>query len=224
MRVIRDHKLRSKQTTSPRTHGPLPALILACDGVVADTLGLRADGIAEALRDDQIDFDRAEILAALPGRSLYEAVDLLTATTDTVLIELATLRAQQWVSTRMAQGVVIIEFARTMLSSVATGTRIALRADSLRRDVEPLLRLAGLDDAFTFVRCIDDSPKLTGATCLESAYAEITRRLDLLREPAERTAIEADQRVAIVARHYVGHVHVEPASGPSALRAPEPSE
>ena len=195
----------------------MPALILAFDGVVADTLGLRADGIAEALRDDQIDFDRAEILATLPGRSLYEAVDLLTAPTDTVLIELATLRAQQWVSTRMAQGVVITEFARTMLSAVATGTRIVLRADSLRRDVEPVLRFAALDDAFTFVRCVDDSPKLPVATSLESSYAEITRRLDVLRVSAERTAIEADHRVAVVARPYVGSVHVELTVRPAAM-------
>lgn len=215
MRVIRDHERRVKQTTSPRTHGPLPALILAFDGVVADTLGLRADGIAEALRDDQIDCDRAEILASLPGRSLYEAVDLLTATTDTVLIELATLRAQQWVSIRMAQGVVITEFARTMLSSAATGTRIVLRADSQRRDVEPLLRLADLDDAFTFVRCSDDAPRLPGATSLESSYAEISRRLDVLRVSAARSAIETDHRVAVVARHYVGQVHVEPTVEPT---------
>ena len=208
MRVIRDRSSRHQRTTLPRTHGPLPALILAFDGVVADTLGLRADGIAEALRDDEIDFDRAEILATLPGRSLYEAVDLLTATTDTVLIELATLRAQQWVSLRLARGVVITEFARTMLSSVATGTRTVLRADSIRRDVEPILRQAGLEDAFTLVRCSDDAPRVPGATSLESSYAEITRRLDLLRMSAERTAIEADHRVAVVARHYVGSAHV----------------
>lgn len=179
------------------------AVILAFDGLLVDTLGLRADAVETMLRTEGIVVTRSDVLRALPGRSLFETVESLAGPADQTRADLVTIQAQLRVSTRMAQGVDIVPAAAAWLQSLrSVGARVVLRADSVRRDVERVLQLSELEHAFAVVRCADDLPRLTGASSLDGSYAAITARLDRLLVSAERTACEVDPYgVATASRH-----------------------
>ena len=80
-------------------------------------------------------------------------------------------------------------------------------ADSVRRDVERVLQLTDLESAFTMVRCADDAPRIRGASMLDSAYGEITRRLDASGLSTGRTAFELGAYAVAVTQRYVSIVH-----------------
>ena len=184
------------------------ALIVAFDGLVADTLDLRADAIAATLGAEGIAVTPDRIRHALPGRALFETVELLLGPTDPTLADVVVLRAQQHISERMAQGVALTPNARVWIDvQQSAGARLVLRADSVRRDVERVLQLTDLEPAFTMVRCADDAPRIRGASTLDSAYGEITRRLDASRVSTGRTAFELGAYAVAVTRRYVSIVH-----------------
>jgi beta-phosphoglucomutase-like phosphatase (HAD superfamily) len=191
----------------------VPALILAFDGVLADTLGIRADAIVQILHDEQIPSLMDTVRAALPGRSLYETIEHVAASDDIKLMDLMTLRAQRLVSARLAQGVSLDDTLTGWLHTSRSNTRVVLRADSIRADVERVLAMTPLADRFATIRCADDAPRIVGASSLESSYAAIAQRLGRLSAATERTAteltaIEATAAIADTARGYVGHAQV----------------
>ena len=182
----------------------MKALVLAFDGLVAETIELRAEALQQALAAEGIETEQRSVLHALPGRTLHEAISALVGDGDQTLIDLAALRAQQEVSTRMAQGVSLAENARVVMEAQrAAGTRLVLRADSLRRDVERVLQLTDLEFAFAIVRCADDLPRMRGVSTLEGSYAVIGQRLEALRV-TERAAMECSAYAAGVASRTVG--------------------
>ncbi len=184
------------------------ALIVAFDGLVADTLKLRADAIASTLGTEGIAVALDRIRHALPGRALFETVELLLGPTDPTLADVVVLRAQQHISQRMAQGVALTPNARPWIDAhQSAGARLVLRADSVRRDVERVLQLTDLEPTFTMVRCADDAPRIRNASTLESAYGEITRRLDASRVSTGRTAFELGAYAVGVTQRYVSSVH-----------------
>ena len=179
--------------------------MIAFDGILFDTLGFRADAIVNALAAEQITIDRQQVLSMLPAHSLAEAIRIIAtdAHADETTLDLATLRAERAISELGSRGALLNVGVRDRLRRAAAVTRIVVRADSRRRDVEELLRLAELDSAISFVRCSDDvgepaeSAPHTQAGSLNAAqhanrqsahtfaprasversYAQITRRL-----------------------------------------------
>ncbi len=188
--------------------------VVAFDGLLAETLDLRADAIMAAAAAERLLLVREEVLAALPGRSLFECVELLCQHStpprgDATLCELLALRAQRHVTDRMAQGVTLSASMCTWIDAQrATGARLVLRADSLRRDVERVLQLTDLEFAFAFTRCADDQPRTAGASTLRSAYIAITQRLDRSAAPMERSALEVSTYAATIAAPFVATVSV----------------
>ncbi len=185
------------------------ALIIAFDGLLAETLGVRTDAVLEALRGEHIEPERALVAAALPGRTLHEEIRRVSASTDETLLDLLTLRAQALLSARIAQGIAIAPNAQAFLARTrAAGTRLVLRSDSARRDVERVLALGDLESTFAFVRCADDLSAVSGGSSLERSYIAITRRLDALGGGGDRAALECSAPAAETARRYVGSVRV----------------
>jgi hypothetical protein len=141
--------------------GTPKALIIAFDGVLADTLALRASALAAAALRYDVPLHAHEWRAALPGRTLGECAAHLLSTrdavrTDPTRLELVTLAADRAASAQLRAGVrlepaPLIGIERALQS----GVRVLLRSDSRRVDVEPLLALSGLGDLIT-LRCSDD--------------------------------------------------------------------
>ena len=185
-------------------------IIMAFDGIIADTLPLRAQALADAIALEcgslgvSVDAQVLSplLLPLLPGRTFGEcmvvAVEQIpallhdTVRLDLTLHDIMALRAQRAWSATVAHGVPLRDGVRDHLQTlVARGARIVVRSDSQRRDVEPLLRLAALEDSMLFLRCADDLPRRAGVTSLQASYEAIDARLDRLRIPStQRDAVE----------------------------------
>lgn len=185
----------------------MPALIVAFDGVLADTLPLRAHALADACAAEFATRTEAQALVVLPGRSMLEAAMALypeEAERDPTLPELVALRAQRGYRHLVQHGVPMhTEALAAVREASARGTRVVLRADSERRDVAPLIGMAGLDHLPAFVRCGDDLPRAAGAS-LARSWLAIHARLDGMRIGiAERTAWETSAETAAAATPFV---------------------
>jgi beta-phosphoglucomutase-like phosphatase (HAD superfamily) len=183
------------------------AVVVAFDGLVADTLELRAESLRQALHDESVAIESERLRSVLPGRTFPEATAALVGDEDQTLIDVVALRAQQGFSRRLAHGASLALDAGAFVDQLrAAGTSLVLRTDSLRRDVERVLQLTDLDLAFLFVRCPDDIPRARGVSTLESSYAAISARLDALGV-GDRRAIEYTACAADVARHVLGQAY-----------------
>lgn len=186
----------------------MTALIVAFDGLVVDSLPLRAKALIGACHahDARIDEERAHAVVA--GRSFVESAFELLGTDDATLVELVALRAQRAFRERSAQGVAMPDGAHAWLVSRArTGVRIVLRADSDRAEVESVLRLTELDSLFSLVRCADDAPRAIGKSSLVNAYNVISSRLDALGVSGKREAYECGEHAHAEAQKHVSHAH-----------------
>jgi beta-phosphoglucomutase-like phosphatase (HAD superfamily) len=209
----------------------MPALIVAFDGVLADTLGLRANAIVAACADERLTLGVHTAQDVMAGRSLDEAaVHLLrerpVANTDTgaivsvddTTLELVSLRAQRHYAARLAQGVTLHAAMRQqILDHSSAGHRIVVRADSLRRDVEPVIGLSDLEFHIAWLRCADDrasqplpqsSPQRSPATHADSTFMKSWRAIDARLTaaqipPAHRRAIESSSQNAVLASAFV---------------------
>lgn len=192
----------------------MPALILAFDGVLADTLPLRAHALTDACAAEFHPRAHEEALAVIAGRTMLEAALALfpdEAAGDPTLPELVALRAQRGYQHLVQHGVSLrADVIEQVRNAAAHGTRIGVRADSERRDAEPLLAMASLDHTVSLLRCSDDAPRGPGASVVRSWQA-IDARLTAMQLPVtDRTAWEMREEPAAVARPFAATVHVHP--------------
>lgn len=191
-------------------------VIVAFDGVLADTLPLRAHALVEAANAEGQLCTTDQALAALHGRTLLEAALALFphhAAHDPTLPELVALRAQRGFRQLVQHGVAMrADVLLLMQQAAARGVRMVLRAESERRDVDPLLAMAGMEHTFGFVRCSDDLPRGPDSSLTRSWHA-INARLRAIRlEPPERIAWEtAASETVQAAREFVAGVQSYPA-------------
>ena len=192
------------------------AVIVAFDGVLADTLPLRAHALVDAADAEGQLLTTEHVLAALHGCTLLEAALALFphhAAHDPTLPELVALRAQRGFRQLVQYGVPMRpDVLHLMQQAAARGVRLVLRADSERRDVEPLLAMAGVEHILAVVRCSDDQPRSAGASLTRSWHAIDARlRAMHLASPA-RTAWEtAAAETVQPAREFVAAVQSYPA-------------
>jgi beta-phosphoglucomutase-like phosphatase (HAD superfamily) len=188
----------------------MPALILAFDGVLADSLPLRRHALREGCDGEGVAVSDHALTELLPGRSLGEAAEYVVQDhADPTVAALIALRAQRTYSALMAHGVPLFpEAVRALRAHAAWGGRVVIRADSERRQVEPLLALAGLEPMISLLRCCDDGPR-GAAPSLQRSWEAIDARLTRLGIAASaRTAGEATTATAAVARPFVGTVMI----------------
>lgn len=195
------------------------AVIVAFDDVLAHTRTVRADAIMRAAASHGLALDAVGVTRATTGLALPELVHALVANeprarTDPTLVELVVLAAARLTTQAMSYGgahrvhdVHIDTDVRARCTAyVAHGTRVLLRTDSTRRDVDTLLQLAGLDALPVVAICADD--RLDGAAS-ESvalrAWRTIDRRLTALGiSRSARLAVEATPELAEIASAFVG--------------------
>lgn len=183
------------------------ALVVAFDGVLADTLPLRAHALADACAAEFNPRSVEQALTLLPGRTLLEASLALFpdhAASDPTLPELVALRAQRAYRHLVQHGVSLRADVITRLREASSlGTRVIVRADSERRDVEPLLAMVGLDHAINVLRCSDDAPRGPGASLVRSWQAIGDRLHGMQISMTARTTIETNLETLAVARPFV---------------------
>lgn len=188
----------------------MPALIVAFDGSLCHSLPLRAHALRDACEAEQAAVSAAVIEEALPGRTFLEAaaeVLAARATHDPTLVELVALRAQRGYRALVQHGAPFdAAVLEQMRAAHARGVRVIVRADSERRDVEPLLQQMGLLDAIALLRCSDDPPR-SAAPSVERSWVAIGHRLDGLGIPAtERSALEPWGVPEATARRHGAHL------------------
>ena len=189
----------------PRAVGGLTATVLAFDGIVADTLPLRASALGSALSAltsfsaEQTGTRTDESLQrAIAGRTFAEAARALLAAGSAdgdeaereTLVDLVAMDAGRRYSAMLSSGVSLCPGATALLTELASTGKVVARADSIRRDVEAILGFAAIESGFTFVRCSDDMPRSPGLSSLEGSWQAIDRRL-------RASGVEVDRRIAI---------------------------
>jgi len=194
--------------SSPSDLSPsLLASVFAFDGVLASTLPLRAHALVDAAAAEREHLDSHAVMAVLPGRTLLEtslALFPVQAASDPTLPELIALRAHRGFRALVQHGVPLDQrVLQRVHDTAARGGRIVMRADSERRDVEPLLVLAGLETSVSLLRCSDDAPRAPGASLLRSWEAIHARLLNMGVSVSERTAFETNNDTAAAAAPFV---------------------
>lgn len=205
-----------------RSVGASRVRIIAFDGIIADSLPSRAAALADAtvvecaalgvyLHPDDL---LKAVALLLPGRTFNEAVQVAVEQLpalqderlrhDVTAHDLIALRAQRSWAQTVRHGVPLCDgVIERMQREAARGQRIVVRSDSQRREVEPLLRLAELEDVVMFVRCSDDEPRTLGGPTLHGSYAAISARLDRQGLSfTQRDVIEATSENAAFALAY----------------------
>lgn len=169
-------------------------LVVAFDGVLFDTLPQRSAAIVDAFSAEGFAVGNELVHPVVAARTTAEAVRacarILVAQSrdialDETTIDLVTLRAERTVSELTSRGAVLNVAMRERLRRAAIVTRIVVRADSRRRDVEPLLAMSELDSIISFVRCGDDGDRPTShafgsmvnTSMVDKSYADIARRM-----------------------------------------------
>jgi len=158
---------------------PFGALVVAVDGVLADTLPGRLQALLAGARAVALVPESPSLPPDwLAGRSWSEAVRLLPgAAPDETLLDLAALAAeQQWTQTTNARLPMVDPVVlRRCMAAVTAGWRLILRADSTRRSSSSLFSV--LEEETGAMRSITgDDPgvlNVSGKSVLMSQYAGI---------------------------------------------------
>lgn len=167
-------------------------LVIAFDGVLFDTLERRARAVVDALGQEGLRTGVDPVMQLLPSRTIAETVRAVAAAQvlnkrvvahnfDETSIDLAILRAERSLSAFASTGASLSVKLAERIPRAATVTRMVVRADSRRREVEELLRLTEFDSVLAMTRCSDDAGAShrseSNASSLEQSYSQIVTRM-----------------------------------------------
>jgi beta-phosphoglucomutase-like phosphatase (HAD superfamily) len=210
------------------------ATIIAFDGVLADTLPLRAAAVAEGCDACGVTLpiveapapplpsthSLARIEAAVAGLTLEECVTALLQDHDAIqrdptLRALASLHAERAYTARLQRGVPLLPRGHALIHTPPDAAmRLVLRADSTRAQVEPVLRAAGLLDVFAVIRCADDGAG-DHRPSIERSWRALDARLSRIGIPVPgRVAREASVKTARIASQWAASVSPMPEDHP----------
>jgi len=136
------------------------AVLLEFEGILADTTPHRIAALREALLVDGLSLDDETWIEHCHGLALEPAVlaarRALGAPDDPVAAELTRLRAERAFAQRIGRGLLMQPGGLALVQALRTQARLALVTRASRRDVEFVLTLANLADAFTCLVTADD--------------------------------------------------------------------
>lgn len=169
----------------------MTTLLFELEGVLVETLPLRAAALSAALAEDGIQLDPEEALEHSRGRAVRRAVAAAAhearISYDIVAVDLAASRAERiFAGHAAAGGVMLAAGAVELVQRAQASARCALVARATRAEVDLLLRLAGLEDAFESIVSLDDVVEEKPAP---AAYRAMLAKLERRRPVPRRTAI-----------------------------------
>lgn len=155
------------------------ALVLELEGVLVDTLSLRAEALRRALAGDGIELAQEEAIELSRGRAVRRAVAAAAhrarVAYDLVAIDLVASEAERHFGQRAASGgIVLAPGAVEFVGRAQAGVRCALATRATRAEADAMLRLAGLEDAFECIVTHDDVVEEKPAP---AAYRAVLARL-----------------------------------------------
>ena len=129
-------------------------VLLEFEGVIADTAHARMSALMRSLADEGVDLTEAEYqraCAGFPPRESAIAAAALhkEAKLDDTALELVALRAERYFAEDVGQGMELIQGAQGR-------TRLAIVTRASRREVDFVLGLAGIDQAFEVIVTRED--------------------------------------------------------------------
>lgn len=134
--------------------------LLEFEGVLADTAPHRLAALREALLADGLALDDETWLEHCLGlpvdASVQAARRALGEADDPVAAEITRLRAEKSFTERIGRGLLMQPGGLALVQALRTQARLAIVTRASRREVDFVLTLAGLADAFTCIVTADD--------------------------------------------------------------------
>ena len=169
------------------------AVLFEFEGVLADTRSARRSALLGSLGEDGVLLTEAEyvdVCGSLPVRdAVRAAMALRRVRCDDTGLELATVRAERRFSEELGRGVMLAAGVRELVDTLRGHTRLAIVSRAARREIDYVLALAGLDDAFEFVLADEDTfPSKPSPEPYRIALERLSRRRPV--RPANVVALE----------------------------------
>ena len=136
----------------------LDAVLIEWENVLVDTSSARRDALVRAFAEEGLRFDETCWVAECHGRSLHGAVASALShagQADEPLADLLVMRAGRAFAERLGKGFVLQPGARAFVEQAQVGARIGIATSATRAETEFVLRLAGLDGAFSTLVCAE---------------------------------------------------------------------
>ncbi|MHB8839217.1 MAG: HAD family hydrolase [Gemmatimonadaceae bacterium] len=134
--------------------------LLEFEGILADTTPHRLAALREALLADGLSLDDETWIEHCHGLAVEPSVlaarRALGAADDPVAAEIVRLRAERSFTERISRGLLMQPGGLALVQALRTQVRLAVVTRAGRREVDFVLTLAGLADAFTCVVTADD--------------------------------------------------------------------
>ena len=131
------------------------------EGILADTTPHRVAALREALSVDGLSLDDETWTEHCHGLGVESSVRAarraLGADDDPTAVELARLRAERSFTQRIGRGLLMQPGGLALVQALRTQARLALVTRASRRDVDFVLTLANVADAFTCVVTAEDT-------------------------------------------------------------------
>ena len=159
----------------------IDAVLFELDGVLGDTLEARRSALLAGLSHEGVAITADEFdtfCASLPVRDgVRAALALRGRDGDETTVDLVTLRAERGFGEHVGKGLSLAEGARELVEALAGRTRLAIVARAGRRQVELVLSMSGLEDAFECVIAAEDAhPPKPSPAPYRVAIARMSRR------------------------------------------------
>jgi beta-phosphoglucomutase len=161
------------------------AVLLEFEGVIADTRDARCTALLDSVREEGVVLtadEYADHCATLPVReAVRAALTLRSLGADDTLVEITALKAERRFSGLLETGVSLCDGARTFIDALQGQARLGIVSRAARREIDPVLALAGIEHAFEFVIADDDAfaPKPSPAAYL-GALDRLARRRSIV--------------------------------------------
>lgn len=182
----------------------IDTVLLEFEGVLADTAAARRAALLRSLGDEGVELTEAEYQRACAGFPAREgaiaAAALRKSSLDDTALELVALRAERHFAEAIGKGVALMPGARELVEGIHGRSRLAIVTRASRREVDFVLGLAGLEQAFEVIVARDDvlAPKPS-----PEGYERALQRLAKLRRvsrPTQSLALEDSAAGVLAAR------------------------
>jgi HAD superfamily hydrolase (TIGR01509 family) len=141
----------------------LDSVLFELDGVLVDTADARRDALLATLGADGLSLSESEYRETCAGLAIDEAVRaalrLRQAATDETVVDLTVHRVDRTYRAFLGKGLSLVEGAREVVERLQAIARLALVTRASRSEVELVLSLGRLEDAFSCVVAAEDTPR-----------------------------------------------------------------
>lgn len=162
-------------------------LLFEFEGVLADTVPLRRAALRHSLAEDGLTLTDEEWDAHCHGYTVADAVQRVLDSRgnplDSTAAELVALRADRLFAERAARGLALHAGAYSLISAIEGRARLGIVTRAARREVDFVLKLAGLEHLFQSIVTMEDVREAKPSpAAYELCLERLTRRAPVVRD------------------------------------------